>query len=84
MNLAICENTLRASDTHSVKMLKIGQLAGNLRKERVLRGHTPDALTGDAVGEDMVQTTTIIWSAGESQSGRLTSWLGVRFAPVSL
>ena len=59
MNLAICENTLRASDTLSkVKMLRIGQLAGNLRNERVLRGHTPNTLIGNAKGKDMVQTTT--------------------------
>ena len=34
MTLAICEKPLRASDTLCVKMLKIGQFAGNLLTRR--------------------------------------------------
>jgi hypothetical protein len=57
-----------------VKILKIGQSAGNLdffrNFEKALRDYTPHAQTVSAVGDEIVQTTTLnSLAAGESQSG---------------
>ena len=57
----------------SVKILKIGQSAGNLDIlyfKKALRDYTPHAQTVSAVGDEIVQTTTLkSLAAGESQSG---------------
>jgi len=57
-----------------VKILKIGQSAGNLEIyksfEKALRDYTPHTQTVSAVGDEIVQTTTLkSLAAGESQSG---------------
>jgi len=56
-----------------VKILKIGQSAGNLDIlyfKKALRDYTPHAQTVSAVGDEIVQTTTLkSLAAGESQSG---------------
>lgn len=44
----------------NVKILKIGQSAGNLEFfEKALRDYTPHAQTVSAVGDEIVQTTTL-------------------------
>ena len=57
---------------NNVKILKIGQSAGNLAIcEKALRDYTPHAQTVSAVGDEIVQTTTLKYlAAGESQCGK--------------
>ncbi len=57
----------------NVKILKIGQSAGNLECflfEKALRDYTPHTQTDSAVGDEIVQTTTLkSLAVGESRSG---------------
>jgi len=56
-----------------VKILKIGQSAGNLDIlyfKKALRDYTPHTQTLKKTGDEIVQTTTLkVLAAGESQSG---------------